>query len=85
VTADERLILFSSDLAGSIAGSRDLWYAVRSSRDQPFGAPRQLPVVNTEHFESEVYITPDGCELYFVRSEGAVRTDDIYSTRYLPQ
>jgi hypothetical protein len=77
VTADERLIVFSSDLDGSVAGSRDLWYAVRAGRDEPFGTPRQLPVVNTEQWESEVYITPDGCELYFVR------VDEIYFTRYV--
>jgi hypothetical protein len=83
VTADERLIVFSSDLAGSIAGGRDLWYAVRAARDQPFGAPRQLPVVNTENKETEAYITPDGCELYFVRSAGPAQTLDIYYTRHV--
>lgn len=83
VTGDERLIVFSSDLSGSVGGSRDLWYAVRADRDQPFGAPRQVPVVNTADFESEGYITPDGCELYFVRAVGGA-AGDIYVTRYEP-
>lgn len=83
VTVDERLILFASDLTGSVAGSRDLWYAVRPGRDASFGPPRQVPEVNTEHLESEVYISPDGCELFFIRSEGAARKDDIYTTRHV--
>ena len=84
LTADERLIVFSADLSGSIAGSRDLWYALRPARDKPFGAPQQLPTVNTEQAETEAFITPDGCELYFVRSTGT-QAEEIYHTRYLPR
>jgi hypothetical protein len=79
VTADELTIVFSSDHAGTIAGGRDLWYAVRADRTQPFSAPRQLPAVNTDEWESEVTITPDGCRLYFTR------VDDIYTTYYVPR
>lgn len=84
VTADERLIVFSADLSGSSAGSRDLWYAVRLDRARPFGTPRPLPVVNTDQRESEVFITPDGCELYFVRSTGT-QAEEIYATRHVPR
>jgi Tol biopolymer transport system component len=79
VTADELTIVFSSDHAGSVAGSRDLWYAVRTDLSQPFSAPRQLPAVNTDQWESEVTVTPDGCRLYFTR------VDDIFTTHYIPK
>jgi hypothetical protein len=45
LSVDELLIVFSANLSGSVAGSRDLWYAVRSARNEPFGAPRPLPGV----------------------------------------
>ena len=77
LTADELLIVFSSDLKGSVAGDRDLWYAVRADRAASFSAPRQLPAVNTDKWESEVTISVDGCRVYFVRD------DDIYTARYL--
>jgi len=94
VTEDELLIVFSSELAGGrpdggarcgdsgTTGSRDLWYAVRTARDQPFGTPRPLPVVNTACFESEAYISPDGCELYFARAEAGA-DPHLYSSRYM--
>ena len=55
---------------------------MRAARDAPFGVPRPLPAVNTALGETEVFVTPDGCELYFVRATGT-RAEEIYSTRYL--
>lgn len=66
LTSDQRLIVFSSDRPGGPGGS-DLWYATRDSADAAFSEPRLLAALNTSDSEGEVFITPDGCEVFFGR------------------
>lgn len=77
VSADELLIVFNSDRAGGLGG-HDLWYATRADRDATFSAPRPVPDVNTSDQEGEVFVSADGCELYFGRTTGQ---RDLFHTR----
>lgn len=80
VTTDELVIVFASTRPGG-KGGRDLWYAVRSATDEPFGEARPLPDLNTDGDESEPYLAPD-CELFFAASPGG--TLDLFVTRLRP-
>jgi hypothetical protein len=84
VTADERVILFGSNRPGG-AGSTDLYYAVRPDASSTFSAPQPVPGVNTAAHEAEVYITPDGCEIYFASTRpGGLGSWDLYHTKRIP-
>lgn len=83
LTPDERVLVFGSERPGG-PGGRDLWYAVRATRDEPFSMPQLLPVVNTSGVEAEVTITA-ACELFFTSIRPGGRGDqDIYRTRFIP-
>jgi hypothetical protein len=60
---DERVIVFSLG-----APTSDLYVATRSSVDEPFGAPAPIASVNTPRNEQDVFVTADGCELWFATS-----------------
>ena len=84
LTADERVILFGSLRPGG-AGSKDIYYAVRSSPTAAFSTPTPVPGINSAAAESELYISPDGCEIYFASTRpGGKGSWDIYYTRLLP-
>ena len=84
LTADERVILFGSSRPGG-PGSKDIYYAVRSGPSAAFSTPKPVPGINSTAADSELYITPDGCEVYFAstRPEGQGGWD-IYHTRWIP-
>lgn len=73
LTADERVIIFSSQRTG--LGGTDLWYATRPERDQPFGEVKALPF-NTAFNDADPHVSGDGCRIYF-SSERAVGNDDF--------
>lgn len=80
LTADERVIVFSSNSDGDT----DLYFALRRSIAEPFSEPREIPDVNSESQDSHVYISPDGCELLFASNRpGGAGDMDIYSTSYV--
>lgn len=80
LTADERVIVFGAKGADD---PHDLYYAVRAQRDATFSARRKVPSVNTTGFESQVHVTPDGCELYFASDRpGGKGGHDLYHARY---
>jgi Tol biopolymer transport system component len=64
LTADELVIVFVSDRTGG-KGSGDLYVATRASRADSFSTPKAIPVVNTAANECEVFVSGDGCELFF--------------------
>ncbi|HEY0195445.1 MAG TPA: hypothetical protein VGC42_30225, partial [Kofleriaceae bacterium] len=66
------LILFSSNRG---SGSNNLWYATRTDVAQPFGAPAQVPTVNSAVDEGDPFLSEDGCTLYFSRRNA---TFDLY-------
>ena len=65
VRRDGLEIIFSSNRAGGL-GSSDLWTATRSSIDDPWSAPENLAVLNSESHEgNKISFTFDGRQLYF--------------------
>ena len=83
VSDDERVLIYTS----ARDGSDDLWLAHRDSVDDDFGPSAQLPVVNTEAFEGEAALSPDGCELIFAsdRADPGANGWDLYYTRVIPR
>ncbi len=65
LSADGKLILFSSDRPGGYGG-RDLWLT-RLQPDGKWSAPANLgPVINTANNEDRPFFHPDGQTLYFM-------------------
>ena len=63
LTADERVLVFSSNRNGG-AGGTDLWYSVRAERDRPFSTPVLVPNVNSTTNDGDPHLSEDGCRLY---------------------
>lgn len=79
VTDDELTIYFSSDRTGN----GDIYMATRTSVSDDFGRPEPVKGVNTpDNLDWPTWISPDGCILYFSRSEGVGQIGyDIYTAR----
>ena len=84
VSADELVLLFSSDRFGGY-GQSDLWILTRATTDGEWGAPVNVgSPVNSSHDESGPSISADGLWLYFEtdRPGGHGNQDDLWvSTR----
>ncbi len=87
VRKDGREIVFSSNRAGSVSGSQDIWSATRASVADPWSAPVNLgPNVNTSFGESRPSFSWDALQLLFGRAgpagtgEGGTGMSDIYVT-----
>jgi len=84
ITADERVILFGSTRTGG-QGGRDIYYAVRADASSSFSTPQPVPGLNTADNDAEIYITPDGCEIYFASDRpGGKGGWDLYYTKWGP-
>lgn len=82
ITSDGRVLFFSSNRSGSTSSRHDLWYVVRDNGGE-FSGAQLVPGVNSEYDETESYITPDGCWLYFASTrDGDHNQADIYRARY---
>ncbi|MEY4548633.1 MAG: hypothetical protein RL685_4828, partial [Pseudomonadota bacterium] len=67
-------LFLASDRTGGV-GAHDLWYATRTTASAPFGALRNVAVLNTNSAELDVTLTQDGSELFFVvRNSSSVNT-----------
>jgi len=65
ISSDGLELYFQSNRPGG-AGRDDIWVSRRATRDDPWGAPENLgPPVNTETWDYNPRISPDGLELYF--------------------
>jgi hypothetical protein len=64
LTADGKTLYFHSFRPGG-RGESDIWVATREHGDAPFGSPRNVSEVNTEHHEQTPSVTGDGRTLYF--------------------
>lgn len=83
LTADERVIVFNSERPGGV-GAFDIWYSVRATPTAPFSSPKLVPNVNSAAYEGELYLSPDGCVLYFASDRpGTGGSNDLYRARYL--
>jgi Tol biopolymer transport system component len=84
LTGDELVILFGSTRAGG-KGSLDIWYATRPDTASAFSTPKPLTALNTADKDSELYITPDGCELFFASDRSGGKGGwDIYRATASP-
>jgi Tol biopolymer transport system component len=79
VTDDELTIYFSSDRTGG----GDIYVATRESVADDFGRPEPIEGLNTpDNLDWPTWISPDGCILYFSRSQGVGQTGyDIYTAQ----
>jgi Tol biopolymer transport system component len=64
LSADERLIVFTSHQTASAAGV-NLWYANRATATGTFGTPVEVPDVNTAGNDGDAHVSSDGCRIYF--------------------
>ena len=64
ISADQKVILFSSSRTGSLGGN-DIWYATRDDPSGPFGTPQPVPDINTGYYDGDALLSQDGCRLYF--------------------
>lgn len=65
LTPDGLSVYFTSTRAGSEFGSRNIWFAERASRDEPFSPPRPLDELNSDAIERAPGISADGLEIIF--------------------
>jgi Tol biopolymer transport system component len=68
VTPDELTLFFGSTRPGG-TGDFDIYEARRAHVADGFGAPIALTVLNTTGADVPNWISPDGCNLYFTRTE----------------
>ncbi len=73
---DELTLLFS---AGDV-GALDFYVATRNTVAETFGSPRSLPILNTANLERDLFVTADGCEVWFSRQ---LTNDEIYRSRVI--
>jgi hypothetical protein len=65
ISYDGLELYFQSNRPGG-AGLDDIWVSRRATKDDPWGAPENIgPPVNTETWDYNPRISPDGLELYF--------------------
>ncbi len=84
VDATETVLLFSSNRPGG-AGGTDIFVSTRALAAGPFSAPIPVPGINSAEVDTEVYLSPDACMVYFASNRsGAAGSYDIYRTRVLP-
>jgi len=70
-TDSELEIFFASDRDSP---QLDIYTAVRGSTDEPFGAPTRMTSHSTAGIDYPLWVSPDGCELYYVNKATAVAT-----------
>ena len=64
LSPDELLITFASTRPTRL-GSSDIWYATRTSRDAPFGAPELAASLNSEGNEGRLALSADRLTAFF--------------------
>jgi hypothetical protein len=59
---------------------------VRASPDEPFSEPSLAPVIDSPELDSEPFVTPDGCELFFASTRaGGKGSYDLYRSQYVKE
>lgn len=70
LSLDERVIVFSSQRAGS-GGATNVWFAVRDMiTGGVFSTPLPVPDVNGDGNDGDPHLSADGCTLYFASDRG---------------
>lgn len=65
LSADGRVLLFSSNSRPGGFDYSDMWYATRSDIANPFGPPELVPTINGMQADGDAHLSRDGCRLYF--------------------
>jgi Tol biopolymer transport system component len=65
LSADGRVIIFSSNRTTTAGASTNLWYATRAGRAGTFGEPKPVPDANSDNQDGDPWISHDGCRIYF--------------------
>lgn len=63
LTLDQLQIYFTTNRNAATGG--DIWFAERSSVDEPFGTPAPVTGVNSDSFETSSAVSADGLTLWF--------------------
>jgi Tol biopolymer transport system component len=66
VLSQDGLTLYFTTTRESVTGKQDVWYATRNSLDEEFGVPAALEAVNSDAVETDIALSTDGAELFFV-------------------
>jgi len=82
ISTDGLTLYFQSNRPGGL-GSTDLYVTTRASRSAPWGPAVNLgPSINTSAIDANVWISPDGLELYFMSTRsGGYGSFDLWVTR----
>lgn len=80
VTPDELQAFVTSNRTGG-KGGNDLYYASRTSTQVGFSTPVPIDSVNTSAQENGLFVSEDGCALYFSRTPGPLGNYDILVAR----
>lgn len=71
VTEDELEVFFASSRPPGNDDNFDLWVARRSTKTEPFGPAQRLDSLNGGQNDFPTSISPDACELYYIRKSVA--------------
>ncbi len=80
VTPDELQAFVTSSRTGG-KGGNDLYYARRTSTQVGFPPPVPIDSVNTPAVENALFVSDDGCALYFSRTPGPLGNYDVLVAR----
>jgi hypothetical protein len=82
ISTDGLTLYFQSNRPGGF-GSTDLYVTTRANRSAPWGPAVNLgPSINTSAIDANVWISPDGLELYFMSTRsGGYGGFDLYVSR----
>ncbi len=86
ISDDGLALFFDSERPGG-EGKSDIWMAIRSTKDEPWGTPFNLgPTVNTSFSEGSPNFWADGLQLYFSSNDrpGGVGWHDIWQVSIEP-
>jgi len=82
ISADGLELYFSANRSGNLGGV-DIWVALRSTKDEPWGNPVNLgPTVNSSKSDGCPSVSSDGLELYFRSNRsGGYGYHDLYVSK----
>ena len=86
ISDDGLALFFDSERPGG-EGGRDIWMAVRSTKDEPWGTPFNLAATfNSSFAEANPNFWVDGLELYFSSGDrpGGLGLQDIWQAPVIP-
>ena len=78
VSDDEREMFFASD-RGAARMALDIYVATRGSPDVPFDEPQPIPELSSDGIDWPLWISPDGCDLYYINKT----TSPLRATMYV--